>query len=113
VAGIDRFNWALDWFDAVAIGNTWPALWIKDEGGEETILSFAALSEPVDRVANHFRIWGAARRPYPADAGDVAPLWETMLASMKLGAWSFPRLRMLQSRRTLPTAWRAVSSAMS
>ena len=33
----ERFNWALDYFDAVATGNDRPALHILDEDGTETI----------------------------------------------------------------------------
>ena len=38
------FNWALDYFDAMAAGNEHPALWIVEESGEECRLSFAALA---------------------------------------------------------------------
>jgi acetyl-CoA synthetase len=83
---LDRFNWALDWFDAYAAGNDRPALWLVSDGAPEVRLSFAELSERSNRVANRFRALGARR-------GDrlllmipnVAPLWETLLAAMKLG----------------------------
>ena len=29
---LDRFNWALDYFDPMARGNEPPALWLVDEG---------------------------------------------------------------------------------
>ena len=29
----DRFNWAIDWFDAIARGNDATALWIVEEDG--------------------------------------------------------------------------------
>jgi acetyl-CoA synthetase len=83
---LDRFNWALDWFDAHAAGNDRPALWLVSDSAPEVRLSFAELSERSNRVANRFRALGARR-------GDrlllmipnVAPLWETLLAAMKLG----------------------------
>ena len=33
---LDRFNWALDYFDPMARGNDRPGLWIVDEGGGES-----------------------------------------------------------------------------
>ena len=66
---LDRFNWALDYFDPMARGNNRPGLWIVDEGGGETRLSFAELAERSSRVANHLRALGVRpRRPAPADA---------------------------------------------
>ena len=53
---LDRFNWALDYFDVVARGNERPALWLVDEGGGETKLSFAQLSERSNRVANELSL---------------------------------------------------------
>jgi len=93
----DRFNWALDWFDDIARRKPdQPALWIVEEGGAETKLSFAQLAERSDRLANHLRGLGVGR-------GDrvllmlpnVAPLWETVLASMKLGAVVIPATTLL------------------
>jgi len=52
---LDRFNWALDYFDPMARGNHAPALCIVDESGDETRLSFAEMSERSARVANHLR----------------------------------------------------------
>src|SRR4051812_17754030 len=41
----DHFNWALDWFDAIAGGNDRSAIWIVEEDGRETRQSFAQMSE--------------------------------------------------------------------
>src|SRR6202022_4639819 len=43
---LDRFNWALDWFDSIAAGDRHdqPALWVVFEDGTETKLSFRQLS---------------------------------------------------------------------
>jgi acetyl-CoA synthetase len=49
---LDRFNWALDYFDVMARGNVHPALWLVDEDAGETKLSFAQLSERSNRIAN-------------------------------------------------------------
>ncbi len=58
---LDRFNWALDYFDAMAEANHRTALWIVEEGGGETRLSFAELAERSNRVANHLRAQGMRR----------------------------------------------------
>ncbi|HLH92570.1 MAG TPA: AMP-binding protein [Xanthobacteraceae bacterium] len=93
---LDRFNWALDYFDVMARDNDRPALWLATEGGAETKLSFAALSERSNRVANHLRALGVARGDrILLMLGNVAPLWETMLAAMKLGAVVIPATTLL------------------
>ena len=58
---LDRFNWALDYFEPMARGNAQPALWLVDEGAGETKLSFAQLSERSNRVANFLRGHGVRR----------------------------------------------------
>ena len=83
---LDRFNWALDWFDVYARDNSRPALRLVRDSAPDAILSFARLSARSSQVANHLRSLGARR-------GDrlllmlpnVAPLWETLLGAMKLG----------------------------
>ena len=93
---LDRFNWALDHFDGIARGNERPALWIVDEGGGETQISFAALSERTNRVANYLRGLGVRRGDrLLLMLGNVAPLWECMLAAMKLGAVIVPATTLL------------------
>ena len=93
---LDRFNWAIDYFDAMARGNDRPALWLATEGGSETKLSFAALSERSSRVANHLRALGVRRGDrILLMLGNVVPLWECMLAAMKLGAVVIPATTLL------------------
>ena len=88
---LDRFNWALDYFDPMAQGNDRPGLWIVDEGGGETKLSFAELAERSSRVANYLRALGVRRGDrLLMMLGNVAPFWECMLAAMKLGAVIIP-----------------------
>src|SRR5690242_19193711 len=88
---LERFNWALDHFDALARGNRQPALWLVNEGGSEVKVSFAELVERTDRVANHLRRLGVRRGDRMLlMLGNVAPLWECMLAAMKLGAVIVP-----------------------
>lgn len=93
---LDRFNWALDYFDAVARGNGAPALWLLGEGGDEVKLSFAELAQRSNQVANHLRALGVQRGDRVlVMLGNVVPLWETMLAAMKLGAVVIPATTLL------------------
>ncbi|MET7682008.1 AMP-binding protein [Streptomyces sp. NPDC005423] len=92
----DRFNWALDWFDAIAAGNDRTALHIVEEDGSEVRLTFAELSERSDRAANWLRAQGVR----PEDRvlvmlGNQAELWEIALAAMKLRAVVIPATPLL------------------
>jgi acetyl-CoA synthetase len=95
------FNWALDWFDAELARNAEskdrPALWIVDAGSNrETKLSFASLSQRSSRVANFLRAQGLKRGDHLLLLlGNVVPLWETMLAAMKLGVVVIPATTLL------------------
>ena len=93
---LDRFNWALDYFDAMARNNPESALWLVDEDGSEVKLSFVALSERSNQVANALRGLGVRRGDrILVMLGNVAPLWECMLAAMKLGAVIVPATTLL------------------
>jgi acetyl-CoA synthetase len=93
---LDRFNWALDYFDAMARDNERPALWLVDDEGAETKLSFAALSERSNRIANKLRQLGVRRGDrILLMLGNLVPLWECMLAAMKLGAVIVPATMLL------------------
>src|SRR6266704_3442747 len=95
------FNWALDWFDAELARNPKskdrPALWIVDTGSDrETRLSFAELSRRSNQVANFLRAQGLRRGDHLLLLlGNVVPLWETMLAAMKLGVVVIPATTLL------------------
>ncbi|WP_316396975.1 AMP-binding protein [Bradyrhizobium sp. 33ap4] len=95
------FNWALDWFDAELARNLdsrdRPALWIVDAAsGNETKLSFAELSRRSSQVANFLRAQGLKRGDHLLLLlGNVVPLWETMLAAMKLGVVVIPATTLL------------------
>src|SRR5579872_4471820 len=58
---LDKFNWALDYFDSYARGNDKPALWVVDENGPEVKVSFAEMSRRSNQVANFFRKHGVRR----------------------------------------------------
>ncbi|VXC01670.1 4-hydroxybutyrate--CoA ligase 1 [Burkholderia sp. 8Y] len=95
---LDRFNWALDYFDPMARGNDAPALFIVDESGDETRLTFAEMSERSARVANHLRALGVKRgERILLMLPNRVELWETMLAAMKLGAIVLPATTQLAS----------------
>lgn len=92
----ETFNWALDWFDHHARGNSRPALWVVDEAGTETKLSFEELSQRSNRVANFLRAQGVRRSDrILLMLNNVVPLWETMLASIKLGSVVIPATTLL------------------
>jgi acetyl-CoA synthetase len=95
------FNWALDWFDAELARNPESrdraALWIVDAGSDrQTKLSFAVLSRRSNQVANFLRAQGLKRGDHLLLLlGNVVPLWETMLAAMKLGVVVIPATTLL------------------
>lgn len=95
---LSEFNWALDWFDDYAEGNDQPALWLVDADGSEERYSFDEMRRRSNQMANFLRAQGM-------DRGDtlllmldnVAPLWEAMLACMKLGVIMIPATTLLSS----------------
>ena len=87
----DTFNWAVDWFDAVARGNDAPALVIVEEDGRALERSFDEMARRSDQVAAWLSGHGVRR----GDAvivmlGNQVELWESMLAIIKLGAVIMP-----------------------
>src|SRR6201991_4621654 len=98
-------------YDAAMKGFRWPdaelardplsrdrtALWIVDAGSDrQTKLSFAALSSRSNQVANFLRAQGLKRGDHLLLLlGNVVPLWETMLAAMKLGVVVIPATTLL------------------
>src|ERR1700694_653928 len=95
------FNWALDWFDAELARNPLSrdraALWIVDaDSNRETKLSFEVLSRRSNQMANFLRAQGLKRGDHLLLLlGNLVPLWETMLASMKLGVVVIPATTLL------------------
>ncbi|MGK5499055.1 AMP-binding protein [Streptomyces sp. URMC 125] len=86
----ETFNWALDWFDPMARDNHRPALRVIGEGDDEE-LTFAQLARRSDQVANWLRERGVRRGDPVLVVLDNRPaLWETVLASIKLGAVVVP-----------------------
>ncbi|MCQ0000588.1 AMP-binding protein [Streptomyces sudanensis] len=90
---LTEFNWALDWFDAVAARNDRVALRVVGDGGPESdrLLTFGALSRRSAQVANRLRSLGVRRGdPLLLMLGNRVEVWETMLAAIKLGAIVIP-----------------------
>ncbi|AWT56489.1 AMP-binding protein [Mycolicibacterium smegmatis] len=85
------FNWAVDWFDAIARGNDRPALWIVEEDGSEQQVSFAEMAERSDRVATWLQALGVSKGDRVIlMLGNQVELWEAMLGIAKLGAVIMP-----------------------
>jgi acetyl-CoA synthetase len=95
------FNWALDWFDGELASDPESrdraALWIIETAtGFEAKLSFKELSCRSNRVANFLQALGLRRGDHLLLLlGNVVPLWETMLAAMKLGVVTIPATMLL------------------
>jgi len=92
-----EFNWVRDYFEVIAAGNAAPALRLVDDAGADQQLSFAELARRAAQVANFLAGHGLR-------AGDrvllmlpnCVPLWETMLAAIRLGAVVIPATTLLE-----------------
>ncbi|MDR3764950.1 MAG: AMP-binding protein [Acidobacteriota bacterium] len=95
---LHEFNWALDWFDAIARGErrNQTALWVMHENGGEDRLTFAELSHRSSQIANYLRSLGVRRGDrIMLMLSNVPQLWEAILAAMKLGAVVIPTTTLL------------------
>jgi acetyl-CoA synthetase len=97
---LEHFNWALDWFDELAVERgEQAALWIVEADGRESKRSFAELSARSNQVANWLREQGVSRgERLIVMLGNQVELWETILAAMKLGAVIIPATPLLGTR---------------
>ena len=96
---LDTFNYALDWFDAeLAHGESANGLALKIVGDGAATATFGELSTNSNRIANGLRALGGQRgERILLMLGNVVPLWEVMLAAMKLGAVVIPATTLLTS----------------
>jgi acetyl-CoA synthetase len=96
---LDEFNWALDWFDSIAAehpGRT--ALRVVGDDGSDESLNYARMAARSAQVANWLRGLGVRRGDRVLlMLGNIVPLWEIMLAAMKLGAVVIPASTLLQA----------------
>jgi acetyl-CoA synthetase len=93
----ESFNWARDWFDALAVEQPdVAALTIVQPDGALESLSYADLAQRSRQVA----AWLASHGVRQGDRvlivlGNTVPLWETMLACLRLGAVMIPATTLL------------------
>ncbi|MFD0356982.1 AMP-binding protein [Streptomyces sp. NPDC127110] len=92
---LPRFNWALDWFDAVAGSREGSALRLAGGAGsapaDDVTVSWAEMSRRSSQVANWLRSLGVRRGdPVLLLLDNGVAVWEAMLAAVKLGAVMIP-----------------------
>ena len=112
---LHEYNWALDWFDVIAAEHPdrtalrivtppgpehgGPATSAGAAGGEAergTRISYAEMAARSGQVANWLRDVGVQRGDrLLLMLGNITPLWETILAAMKLGAVIIPTSTLL------------------
>src|SRR5215813_12427652 len=94
---LTEFNWALDWFDVVAADHPGQeALRVVTEDGVTT-LTYGDLAARSSQVANWLRGLGARRGDrLLLMLGNIAPLWEVILAAIKLGVVIIPASTLLR-----------------
>ncbi len=94
---LDRFNWALDYFDVAGRNPDRVALRVVDDAGYDSSLTYADLAARSAQVANYLATLGVGRGDrILLMLGNVLPLWEVMLGAMKLGAVIIPASTLLQ-----------------
>jgi len=96
---LDEFNWALDWFDLIAAEHPDRiALRVVGDDGSDESVSYARMAARSAQVANWLRGLGVRRGDHVLlMLGNIVPLWEIMLAAMKLGAVVIPASTLLQA----------------
>ncbi|WUJ69692.1 AMP-binding protein [Kribbella soli] len=94
---LERFNWAHDWFDALAVEQPEvAALTIVEEDGQVTSRTYAEMAERSRQVAG----WLTEAGLKPGDRvlivlGNQVELWETMLGCIRAGAVMIPATSLL------------------
>jgi len=93
----ERFNWALDWFDAeLAAGDHGRNVALRVIGETVETRTFAELSQQSAQLSNGLRSIGAKRGDrILMMLGATPELWVTMLAAMKLGLVLIPAMPQL------------------
>jgi acetyl-CoA synthetase len=87
---LEAWNWVDDWFEPYARGNTRQAIRFVTETGTSA-LTFAEVDERSRSVARYLRDAGVERGDRMlVMLGNVAPLWETVLAAIRLGVVLVP-----------------------
>jgi acetyl-CoA synthetase len=98
----EEFNFATDWFDALAADSergSQPALVIVEEDGSSTRRTFADLAEASRRAASWLRDQGVQRGDHVIIMlGNQVELWELILACIRLGAVMIPTTTLMGPR---------------
>jgi acetyl-CoA synthetase len=96
---LTEFNWALDWFDAIAAEHPErTALRVVSDDEDDESLTYQEMAARSAQVANWLRGLGVRRGDRVLlMLGNVVPLWEVMLAAIKLGAVIIPASTLLQT----------------
>jgi acetyl-CoA synthetase len=97
---LETFNFGLDWFDVLAAERPdTPALWIVHDDGTEDRISYAEMAARSSQVAAWLQQVGVDRGDrLLLVLGNVASLWEIMLAAIKLGVVVIPATTLLGPR---------------
>jgi acetyl-CoA synthetase len=97
---LTHFNFGFDWFDVLAAEQPdVPALWIVNADDTEDRLTYGELADRSAQLAAWLRAEGVDRGDRVLLVlGNVAPLWEVMLACIKLGAVVIPATTLLGAR---------------
>jgi acetyl-CoA synthetase len=93
---LTEFNWALDWFDVTAADHPGRDALRITGGPAAARLSYGELAARSSQVANWLRELGARRGDrLLLMLGNIAPLWEVILAAIKLGVVIIPASTLL------------------
>jgi acetyl-CoA synthetase len=97
---LETFNFGLDWFDVLAAEQPdTPALWIVHDDGTEDRTTYAEMSARSSQLAAWLQHHGVDRGDrLLLVLGNVTPLWEVMLAAIKLGVVLIPATTLLGPR---------------
>lgn len=98
---LSEFNWALDYFDAIAAGDraAADALRVVGSDGKETRVSYGEMSTRSNQVANWMRSIGFEKGDRVLIMlGNQVELWEATLAAIKLGVVIIPATPQLGER---------------
>jgi acetyl-CoA synthetase len=95
--GFEEFNWVRDYFDVIAAGNTTPALRVVDDTGADQSVSFSAMAQRAQQVAAFLAAHGLKRGDrLLVMLPNSVPLWETLLAAIRMGAVIVPATTLLE-----------------
>jgi acetyl-CoA synthetase len=97
---LTHFNFGFDWFDVLAAeAPDVPAVWIVNADGSEERQTYGELAQRSSQLASWLRAEGLDRGDrLLLVLGNVMPLWEVMLACIKLGIVVIPATTLLGTR---------------